>query len=155
MKIRVRVLKELGAWAALLFLKSSFTANTTHCQHQRPQCQAFATANRPSFGRSEGCKISFFFSFHCSLPLAPPNPALQEAGAKQESESISFEGKGGLSDRMHSLWQEHPLKGEDPDLPKPIREMVSQDGGPPAGCCLKDRHAQDRTESEYCTSTSK
>lgn len=49
---------------------------------------------------------------------------------------------------MHSLWQEHLLKGEDLDLPKPVREMVSQDGGPPGGCCLKDRHAQDRTESE-------
>lgn len=51
-------------------------------------------------------------------------------------------GEKGLSDRMHSSWQDHLLKGEDLDLPKPVREMVSQDGGPPVGCCLKDQHAQ-------------
>ena len=51
-------------------------------------------------------------------------------------------GEEGLSDRMQSSWQDHLLTGEDLDLPKPVREMVSQDGGPPVGCYLKDQHAQ-------------
>lgn len=129
LKIRARVVEEVAGGSFLLFSYSNLplipmphATTTDHIAKPSPW------PIDPSLGRWGECRMSYAFSSHCLLPLAPPQCCLPWDWCRIMIRAL--ERRGGEQNLF--LVKGSPVIWGNLGLPKPLREVVCQGGGPPA-----------------------